>query len=79
MPPRGRGAPPGGFLAIPRSRAIRDGELKLDILDAPFKADMIKFVSVSGQVKSFTYDFISEPPHDRKMSQRCNTEIARQF
>ena len=64
-----------------RVRAIvpmRDGELKLGMIDATFKLD-IMISSFSGQVRSPIYDVISKPPHSHKMSQICNASNDRQF
>ena len=58
--------------------AVCDRKLKLGVSDAPFKLDIVKLDSFSGQVRSLTYDVISKPPHCKTMSQICNAANARQ-
>ena len=52
------------------SGAVYDGELKFDMVDPPFKPDII--FPERGQVRSLTYDAISKYPYDHKMLQVCN-------
>ena len=76
--PRGGGRvpPPIGFFRDSSEHA-GDRELKLGIPDLWSKPDLLTPTAFLGQVRSLTYDVISEPLHGLQMSQLRNALTAR--
>ena len=49
------------FFSLLLSGAVCNSKLTLGLPDAPFKSDLVKPDSFSGQVRSLTYNVISKP------------------